>query len=78
MYILIENILKILIGFLTLIGLLTFFLPIKLSLHFIKNGLLLGINHVTSEPSDNIRYWFFQIHLILFSVGIYIQFPSQE
>jgi hypothetical protein len=78
MYILIENILKVLIGFLALIGLLTFFLPIKLSLHLIKNGLLLGINHVSSDPKEQIKYMFFQIHLILFSIGVYIQFPPQE
>jgi ABC-type uncharacterized transport system permease subunit len=77
MYIL-EIIFKTFICFLALMGLLTFFLPIKLSLHLIKNGLLLGINHVYSEPKEQIKYIFFQIHLILFSIGIYIQFSSQE
>jgi hypothetical protein len=77
MYILSELILKGIIGFFTIMGLLTFLFPLKLSLHLPKNGLVLGLTHVVSHPEEPVNYWFFQIHLILFSVGIYIQFPPQ-
>lgn len=69
---------QILIIFFIIVGIIAFFFPIKLSFNFPKNGILLGIVHVYSDPKDEIKYIFFQFHLLLFSIGIFIQTDSKN
>ena len=61
--------------FLILIGVSTLFYPIKMSLHH-PQGILLGIGFTSSyseEPQiEEINYVFFSVHLIAFSLGIFI------
>ncbi len=61
--------------FLVLIGISTIFYPIKMSLHH-PQGILLGIGFTSSyseEPQiEEINYVFFSVHLIVFSLGIFI------
>jgi hypothetical protein len=71
-------IIQILIAFFVIIGIIAFIFPIKLSLSLPKNGVLLGIVHVYSDPKEDIKYVFFQIHLILISIGVFIQTTPQK
>jgi hypothetical protein len=71
-------IIQILIAFFVIIGIIAFIFPIKLSLSLPKSGVLLGIVHVYSDPKEDIKYVFFQIHLILISIGVFIQTTPQK
>jgi hypothetical protein len=61
--------------FLILIGISTLFYPVKMSLHH-PQGILLGVGVTSSyseEPQiEDIHYVFFSIHLIVFSLGLFI------
>jgi hypothetical protein len=72
------TIIQILIAFFIIIGIIAFIFPIKLSLSLPKNGVLLGIVHVYSDPKEDIKYIYFQIHLILISIGVFIQTTPQK
>jgi hypothetical protein len=72
------TIIQILIAFFIIIGVIAFIFPIKLSLSLPKNGVLLGIVHVYSDPKEDIKYIYFQIHLILISIGVFIQTTPQK
>ena len=72
------TIFQILISFFVIVGIIAFLFPIKLSLTLPKNGLLLGIVHVNSPPEEDIKYIYFQVHLILISIGIFINTTSPK
>jgi hypothetical protein len=67
--------------FLMAIGILTLFFPIKMSLHH-PQGILLGIGFTSSfseEPQvDNIHYLFFSIHLLFFSLGVFVNLGERQ
>jgi hypothetical protein len=67
--------------FLMGIGILTFFFPIKISVHP-PQGILLGVGFTSSfsdEPQlEDIKYIFFSVHLILFSLGIFINLGERH
>jgi hypothetical protein len=61
--------------FLIGIGISTFFFPVRMTLHGF-HGILVGIAYTSSynNPDDGseINYIFLQIHLIFFSLGVFI------
>ena len=67
--------------FLVLIGILTFIFPVKMSLHH-PQGLLLGIGFTSSfseNPQvDTIHYLFFSIHLLFFSLGVFVNLGERN
>ena len=67
--------------FLIGIGILTFFFPTKMSIHH-PQGILLGVGFTSSfseEPQvDNIHYLFFSIHLIFFSIGVFVNLGERH
>lgn len=77
MYIPVELIINIisttLTWFFISIGVLTFVFPIKLSLHK-PHGIVFGIGVTTSltESELDMDFIFFQVYLIFFSMGIFI------
>ena len=67
--------------FLIGIGILTFFFPTKMSLHK-PQGILLGIGFTSSfseNPQvDEIHYLFFSIHLLFFSLGVFVNLGERK
>jgi hypothetical protein len=67
--------------FLIGIGFLTFFFPTKMTLHP-PQGILIGVGF-TSSFSENpqveeIHYLFFSIHLIFFSLGVFVNLGERQ
>lgn len=58
--------------FLLFIGILTFLVPVRMTLHP-PVGILLGVAVTSSatNPQGDVKYVFFQIHLLLFSIGVF-------
>ena len=67
--------------FLIGIGILTFFFPTKMSLHK-PQGSLLGVGFTSSfseNPQvDEIHYLFFSIHLLFFSLGVFVNLGERK
>jgi hypothetical protein len=67
--------------FLIGIGVLTFFFPTKMSLHH-PQGILLGVGFTSSfseNPQvDTIHYLFFSIHLLFFSLGVFVNLGERN
>ena len=67
--------------FLIGIGVLTFFFPTKMSLHK-PQGILLGVGFTSSfseKPQvDEIHYLFFSIHLLFFSLGVFVNLGERK
>jgi len=67
--------------FLIGIGILTFFFPTKMSLHK-PQGILLGVGFTSSfseKPQvDEIHYLFFSIHLLFFSLGVFVNLGERK
>ena len=67
--------------FLIGVGILTFFFPTKMSLHH-PQGILMGIGFTSSflsEPQvEEIHYLFFSIHLIFFSLGVFVNLGERQ
>lgn len=67
--------------FLIGIGILTFFFPTKMSLHK-PQGILLGVGFTSSfseNPQvDEIHYLFFSIHLLFFSLGVFVNLGERK
>jgi hypothetical protein len=80
----IELLFHIINGFLCFligIGFLTFFFPTKMTLHP-PQGILIGVGF-TSSFSENpqveeIHYLFFSIHLIFFSLGVFVNLGERQ
>jgi hypothetical protein len=67
--------------FLIAVGILTFFFPTKMSLHQ-PQGVLFGVG-ITSSFSPNpqvknIHYIFFSIHLLFFSIGVFVNLGERR
>lgn len=69
------------IYFLLAIGLSTFFFPVRMTLHGFQ-GILVGIAYTSSlnNPNDGseVHYMFFQIHLLFFSLGVFINLGPKK
>lgn len=67
--------------FLIGVGILTFFFPTKMSLHN-PQGILLGVGFTSSfseNPQvDEIHYLFFSIHLLFFSLGVFVNLGERK
>jgi len=67
--------------FLMGVGILTLFFPTKMSLHP-PQGIMLGIGFTSSfaeEPQvEEIHYIFFSIHLIFFSLGVFVNLGERQ
>lgn len=67
--------------FLMGIGILTLFFPVKMSLHH-PQGILIGVgitSSFTEEPQvEGIHYLFFSIHLLFFSLGVFINLGERQ
>ena len=67
--------------FLIGIGILTFFFPTKMTIHP-PQGILMGIGFTSSfssEPQvEEIHYLFFSIHLIFFSLGVFVNLGERK
>tara|TARA_B110000971_G_scaffold191857_1_gene203754 strand:+ start:294 stop:545 length:252 start_codon:yes stop_codon:yes gene_type:complete len=67
--------------FLIAIGISTLLFPIKMSLHS-PSGILLGIAFTTNmfEETDEpeVAYLFFSVHLIFFSLGIFVNLGLKQ
>lgn len=59
--------------FLLFIGALTFIFPVRMTLHP-PAGVLFGVAVTSSltNPQGDLKYVFFQIHLFLFSMGVFV------
>jgi hypothetical protein len=65
--------------FLITIGISTFIFPVRMTLHP-PAGILLGVAMTSSatNPQGDLRYVFFQIHIFLFSIGVFINLGMKE
>lgn len=67
--------------FLIGVGILTFFFPTKMTIHP-PQGILMGIGFTSSfssEPQvEEIHYLFFSIHLIFFSLGVFVNLGERK
>jgi hypothetical protein len=65
--------------FLIAIGISTFIFPVRMTLHP-PTGILLGVAMTSSatNPQGDLRYVFFQIHIFLFSIGVFINLGMKE
>lgn len=65
--------------FLLAIGISTFIFPVRMTLHP-PAGILLGVAMTSSatNPQENLKYIFFQIHLFIFSIGVFINLGIKE
>lgn len=80
----IELLLYVVDGFLYFlmgVGILTLFFPVKMSLHH-PQGILIGVGFTSSfteEPQvEEIHYLFFSIHLLFFSLGVFINLGERQ
>lgn len=65
--------------FLLFIGALTFIFPVRMTLHP-PIGVLFGfaVTSSVSNPQENLKYVFFQIHFFLFSIGVFVNLGTKE